>query len=162
MTIEEKIEELYNYSLQLNNEHKIIDIGFVDDKLAERILNFTGLDLCGFVISMDNYGIIHSLEKHGNPITEVMRGQLNVTKEDFKLIPLILSEFDSVRHDIKYTKNSNISRESLVFEKKIGNRFFVAKEIRKIVKADKSNRLVFHTLYIRKTTSDLEIKSGLL
>jgi hypothetical protein len=62
MTIEQKIEELYNYSLEILNEHKIIDIGFVDDKLGERILKETGLDICGFVISMDNYGILHSLQ----------------------------------------------------------------------------------------------------
>ena len=52
------IEDLYELAVNnLTNEHVMLDLGIIDDELATRIFAETGVDLRGFVISIDNYGI---------------------------------------------------------------------------------------------------------
>jgi hypothetical protein len=121
MEIEIQIENLYQAALSLQNEHIVVDIGIIDQNLASRIKDSIGLDFTGYVISIDNYSIKHTLEKHGNPIIEARRGQLNITKEDFLLLPKLIFEFDKVCIDVKVNNIKQTNRESLIFEKTIGN-----------------------------------------
>jgi hypothetical protein len=75
MTIEEKIVELYEFTLNNSaNEYRRLDIGVVDKNLAEVIRNLTEIDVTDFVITIDSYSIVHTLERHGNPIKEAKRG----------------------------------------------------------------------------------------
>jgi len=150
MDIEKQIELLYESVLSLQNDHLIIDIGIVDHALAGRIKKCTGEDLTGYLITIDNYSIKHTLEKHGNPITEAKRGQLNITKDDFLLLPKLIFEFDKVYIDVKVNKIKHTKRESLIFEKTIDNTYFVVKEIRTVIKKGKVNRIILQTMYKRK------------
>jgi len=153
MTIFDQIETLYQSALSLQNDYLIVDIGVVDETFAERIKKSTGFDFTGYVISIDNYSIKHILEKHGNPIREAKRGQISITKEDFLLLPKLLFEFDSVKYDVKIKNINHTKRESLIFEKTIGDTYFVVKEIRTVSKKGKVNKITLQTMYKRKALS---------
>lgn len=81
----------------------------------ERIKADTGFDLEGFERILDNYGVRHTMKKHGNPKAEAARGQIAVTLDDFALIPLITAEPDRVFHD----GQNKIGRDVIVFCKAI-------------------------------------------
>ena len=79
MTIEEKIEALYEFTLNnLDNQHKRIDIGIVNKELGIFIFNQTNIDVTDYIITIDSYSIIHTLERHGNPVKEAKQGQIAV------------------------------------------------------------------------------------
>ena len=58
-----------------SNKHYMLDIETVSDTLAERIRLEIGIDLEGFLISIDNYGIRHTMERHGDAMLESKQGQ---------------------------------------------------------------------------------------
>jgi hypothetical protein len=147
MTIEEQIDELYDFALNnIENEYRRLDLFVVNQELGTRIKHLTGIDITEFIVTLDTYSILHTLERHGNPVKEAKRGQLGVQKHHFKEILEVLLEPDSVTYNIR----SN--RESLIFEKKKGDQYFVIKEIRSVTKKGKQNRLVLQTFYIQKKT----------
>lgn len=131
--ITKKIEQIYQSALSLNNEHVIIDLLKIDTETALKIYTETGKDYTNYCISIDNYSVKHTLEKHGNPIKEAKRGQVHITKEDFMLIPEIIINFDTVRYELRGEK------ESLIFEKNINDTYFVIKEVRTVSKKGKKN-----------------------
>ena len=51
-----------------------------------RILQSTGYMVEGFVISIDNYSIQHTLKRHGDELLKAAHGQKAVMVDDFKLI----------------------------------------------------------------------------
>ena len=56
--------------------------------------------------------IRHIKKKHGS--NETARGQVDITPDDFAMIPLILNEFDKAEHDItdqKGNKKTTFSKE---------------------------------------------------
>ena len=64
--------------------------------------------------------IRHIKKKHGS--NEAPRGQVNITPEDFALIPLILNEFDKVDHEITDRKGN----KKLLFQKNCGDMAYIA------------------------------------
>jgi phage-Barnase-EndoU-ColicinE5/D-RelE like nuclease3 len=148
-----QINELYDECLN-NFEpfHRKLDLLEIPESLVARIFIETNLDLSGFWICIDNFGILHTLEKHGSPVSEAKRGQVAVEKEDFITMIDVCLNADLI-------KNIGLSNHSknpiLQFEKKINNRIFVVKEVRLITskKKNKINRLVFHTMYKIKATN---------
>ena len=64
--------------------------------------------------------IRHIKKKHGS--NETARGQVNITPEDFTLIPLVLNEFDKVDHGIIDRKGN----KKLLFQKNCGDMVYVA------------------------------------
>jgi len=64
--------------------------------------------------------IRHIKKKHGN--NEAERGQINITPEDFALIPFVLNEFDKIEHDLT-DKNGN---KKLLFEKNCEGLVYIA------------------------------------
>ena len=149
MTIEEKIDELYEFTLNnVDNQYKRLDIGVVDKDLASLIQNLTEIDVTNYVITIDSYSIIHTLERHGNPIKEAKRGQIGIEKHHFREVLDVILNPDNVRYETKHNK------VSLIFEKDKGDKYYVVKEIRQVVKSRKTNRLVLQTFYIRKKRSE--------
>ena len=147
MTIEEQIEALYDLAVNnLANEYKRIDIGVINQELGVLISRLTNVDVTDYVLTIDSYSIIHTLERHGNPIKEAKRGQIGIQKHHFIEILEVILAPDIVRYDVKN------NRASLIFEKDKGDRYFVVKEIRQVVKSRKKNRLVLQSFYIRKKT----------
>ena len=82
---------------------------------AGRILDETGFDLSGYSHVLDNYGVRHTLKKHGNETVEEKRGQIAVTLADFPIIPRITDDPDRVFADGK----NKVGRDVIVFAKVI-------------------------------------------
>jgi phage-Barnase-EndoU-ColicinE5/D-RelE like nuclease3 len=150
------INDLYDECLNnLEPFHRKVDLFEIPESLVLRMLLETNIDLKGFWICIDNFGIIHTLEKHGNPISEAKRGQVAVEKEDFITLIEVCLNADSIKN-IGFSNHSK--NPILQFEKKINDRIFVVKEVRLItsLKKKKRNRLVFHTMYKIKATNYLQ------
>jgi hypothetical protein len=147
-----QIEALYEFALNnSHNEYQVVDMFIIEPALAQRILEETGVDVAGFVVSIDNYSILHTLLRHGNPVKEALHGQIAVTKADFMQIPDILSSPDKIMFDVK-KQGKEMVKETLVFTKEVEHCYFVLKEIRRVIKKGKINRLILQTMYIRKKT----------
>jgi hypothetical protein len=146
-TIDEQIEELYELAVNSqDNPFKRMDIGVVDETLGHLIFQQTNVDVTGYILTLDTFSIIHTLERHGNPIREARRGQLGIQKHHFLEILEVIQNPDLVRSDVKRNKTS------LIFEKDKGDRYFVIKELREVKKSRKKNRLVLQSFYIKKQT----------
>ncbi len=134
------------------NEHIMLDLEVVGDELAAKILAATGVDVAGFVISVDNYGIRHAMERHGDGQTEGGRNQVALQVSDFNIAIEIVQSAANMRYDFRGKLGHPNLRESIVFDEKIsGNQYFVSMEVRQVRKRGKTNRLVFQTMYIKKS-----------
>lgn len=82
--LKNKIYELYDDCVNsIEPFHRKLDLFIVPDELAQRILEETDIDVAGHWVCLDNYGILHALEHHGNPVSESKRRQIAIMKEDF-------------------------------------------------------------------------------
>jgi len=146
------IGDLYELACNtMTNKHIIIDLGVVEYKMGAKILSKSGIEVTGFVISIDTYGIRHAVERHGDSKTELTRGQVPVQKSDFFIALEIVLESDNLRYDFRGNLNHSNLKESIVFDKKINDyHYFVSMEVRRVVKRGKHSRLVFQTMYIKK------------
>ena len=145
--IKDKINALYDACLESTTHfHVKIDVCMVPEELAIMVMTTTNIDISNHLITIDNYGIIHTLQQHSNPITEAKRGQVAIEREDFiRWLEVVLYP-DEVKH-LGDTKRTNLPL--LQFEKIIENRKIVVKEVRTVQssKKQKVSRLVFHTMY---------------
>jgi hypothetical protein len=145
------IEELFVLtSNNKTNEHIILDLEIINDELVDKIRNEIGIDFTGFVISIDNYSIKHTLHRHSDEKTEKSLGQVAIVKEDFDLLQLIVNEADRIIYDPRRKSEKSPIIETLVFEKKINDFYYVLKEVRRVSKKGKINRLVLQTMYKTK------------
>jgi hypothetical protein len=129
------INDLFDFTFDNpNNEHRIIDLGIIEVGLAEKIKNATEIDVKGFVISIDNYGIKHAFERHGNNDIENRRGQKAIEKRDFEQFLFILNNAETIRYDFRGEHGKPTLKESLVFSKTLDYQYFIALEIRKVTK----------------------------
>jgi len=71
-------------------------------------------------VFLTDSGIRHIKKKHGS--NESARGQIDITPEDFALIPLILNEFDKAEHEITDKKGN----KKLLFQKRHENITYIA------------------------------------
>jgi hypothetical protein len=147
MTLEDLFELAFN---KLTNEHIMLDLLTIDHGLGAKILAETGIDVTGFIISIDTYGIRHAIERHGDEKKEATKGQVALNKAAFHSLFLVLSEPESITFDPRKRSPSSTVVETLIFEKQIIDYHYVFKEIRRVKKKGKSNRLVFQTMFITK------------
>lgn len=142
-----EIDQLYEACVSnTKGFHLKIDICIAPDYLVEQVFQMTDLNISNHWITIDNFGIIHTLQQHSNPITEAKRGQIAIEKNDFfDLIDVVL--FPDIIKRIGQTNRTNLPL--LQFEKTIQSKKIVVKEIRTITstKKKKISRLVFHTMY---------------
>lgn len=79
-----KIYELYEECINsIEPFHRKLDLFIVPENLAKKIFDETNIDVSGHWVCIDNFGVTHALEHHGNPVSEGKRGQIAVIKEDF-------------------------------------------------------------------------------
>ena len=64
--------------------------------------------------------IRHIKKKHGSK--EVARGQVDITPDDFALIPFVLNEFDKAEHDL----TDKLGNKKLLFQKNCGDMVYIA------------------------------------
>jgi hypothetical protein len=145
--IRQKIYELYDDCISsLEPFHRKLDLFIVPDNLAERIKEATEMDVSGHWVCLDNYGVTHALEHHGNPVSEGKRGQVAVEKEDFITMLEVFLQPDEIQ-TVGTSRQTRLPM--LQFVKTIDNKVFVVKEVRTVTskKKNKVSRLVFHTMY---------------
>lgn len=145
--IRQKIYELYDDCISsLEPFHRKLDLFIVPDNLAERIKDATEMDVSGHWVCLDNYGVTHALEHHGNPVSEGKRGQIAVEKEDFITMLEVFLQPDEIQ-TVGTSRQTRLPM--LQFVKTIDNQVFVVKEVRTVTskKKNKVSRLVFHTMY---------------
>lgn len=119
--------------------------------LVEKVQDATGIDIHGHWAGTDNFGILHTLEQHGNPLTEARRGQIAVEKEDFAKAPDVFLQPDEIKI-AGATKRTNLPL--IQFTKIMEDKKFVIKQVRTISsnKKRKVSRIVLHTRYKVKAT----------
>jgi len=71
-------------------------------------------------IFLTDSDIRHIRKKHGK--NEPDRGQVNITPDDFALIPLVLNEFDKVEHDF----TDKMGNKKLLFQKNCEGMVYIA------------------------------------
>jgi hypothetical protein len=106
--------------------------------ISEEIINLIkplGIDISHFEHELDNYGIKHSLDRHG-------KDSLPVTKDDFYKIPEILSSPDQVT----YVGTSGIGTHLIEYRKAFNGTTYYLEEIRTGRKT-----LSLKTLYKKET-----------
>lgn len=96
------------------------DFGELSPETVERIREKTNLDLSGYVHTLDSYGIIHG-ENHHAGEREVLRGQVPITRDDWKLTNEVVNNFDDVSLKAALSDEGN---QVLEFKKKIGDNVF--------------------------------------
>ncbi len=101
-----------------------INLGTVDNKIAEFIQKTVRLDMKEFTHGVDNYALHHTLRKH-------KYDQIPLVPEDFTKIDIILKNPNTIRyegktkqglHAFKYTKRLNDTIYYYVEEVRTGNR----------------------------------------
>ena len=145
--IKDDIYQLYEDCLNnLQPFHRKLDLFIVPSDIVEMVKEHTDIDLTNHWVCIDNFGIIHTLEQHGNPITEAKRGQIAVEKEDFIHFLDVFLQPDEIKL-VGQTKRTALPL--IQFEKNVGDKKIVVKEVRTVtsIKKKKINRLVFHTMY---------------
>jgi len=140
--VKKEIKNLVQKALTGSNKHMELTINYLPKYQAQIIEKIIGIDLNGVSRSIDTYGIKHTIKEHGSERTELARGQLPVNIDDFELIPEILKT-----DIVKYGGKNSLKQDVFVFERRIGNLYFVVEAVRF---SKKGNKLVFQTLYKRK------------
>jgi len=143
--IEKFVEETLNDE---KNELKIIDLGKIEEKFYQRILDETEEDLNGFLISIDSYSIRHSLNRHGLD-KEQNNTQLPIDETDFSELIEVVFEADIILKDEKKGK------QSIIFHKEKQTTLIAIFEIRRITskKKKKVSRIMLQTLYKKKPST---------
>ncbi len=109
-----------------SNEEKEISLGKVTLEDSERIKEATGINVAGYERKLYNYEVKHTMNTHGNKKTEAARGQIAVTKEDFSLIPEIVSSASN----IVSAEKTKIGTDAITYAKTIKDQIFYVEEIR--------------------------------
>lgn len=136
--IENKIFNLANKKL-ISNKVEKVNIGPVEQKVIDTVKNATGMDIKGYKHDVDNYGLHHALKKHGND-------SMPLKKEDFKLIPDIIKNYDKIIYEGKTQKGLGL--DAFKYIKRYNGTTYVIEEVR-----TGSKTLSFKTMYKTKTPS---------
>ena len=145
--IKQQIYDLYDESISsIEPFHYKIDLFIVPSELAHNIKEKTDIDVSNHWVCIDNYGIIHTMEHHGNERSEAKRGQIAIGKEDFITMIEVFLYPDEIKK-MGVTRHNNLP--ILQFVKKMDDKIFVVKEVRTTTsrKENKISRLVFQTMY---------------
>jgi hypothetical protein len=90
----------------------------VKGKLHTELSRLLGKDIK--TVFLTDSDIRHIKKKHSH--SEFGRGQVDITPDDFALIPLVLNEFDKVEHDL----TDKMGNKKLIFQKKCNGMVYVA------------------------------------
>ncbi len=78
-------------------QHKL-SLGKLSTEEVEQIKEQTGFDLTDYEHFLENFGIKHTINQHGNAKKEALRGQIGITIDDFEKIKDILENPDAISH----------------------------------------------------------------
>jgi hypothetical protein len=117
--------------LEPPKQNSVIDLGFVTPEGAAHLNTlFRGagvdLDVSGFRHTVDTYAAQHSFTRHGSAASEVPRGQIPLTADDWASIPDVLATPDLVR----YLGRTSVGRESIGYWKRVDGHILYVEEVR--------------------------------
>lgn len=122
-----ELESLIEQTFNDHNSNNYVTYGKTTLK-QENDAKKEGFDIVGYTHIVDGANLRHIINHHGTERTEKPRGQLPIEKEDFHLIPKILSQYD------KMTISPSTEKQPLnhiVYEKKMDNNIvFYVEEVR--------------------------------
>lgn len=127
---------------------KWIDYDEVTPKASKDILSITGINVDGFVHSIDESAINHSYNRHGDR-NEQRQDQEPITEKDFRLLPEVVSEYDSIEPGRK-GKNAHI-----LYKKRINGDIFFVEEVR-----TGRRKLSAVTIYKKKATDTPRVENN--
>ena len=136
------IDNLINTSLSDTSSKASLNVGKPSPKLLTDARK-NGLNVGGFNHEVNSDSIRHINTGHGEG--ERLRGQVDITSEDFKKIPDIISDYDSVIFDaptrqglqtIRYTKNFPDGTTYYLEEVRTGRKTLTTKTMYKMDNAD--------------------------
>ena len=133
-------EDIINYAKDIKNKKNTFNkmyLGKIKEKVSDYIKNKLGINVDNYNISLNKNGIEHSINHHSSE-SELLRGQVPITEEDFKNIPTIINEADSITRGYDTTNN----KPSITFEKNIGGNNVVVTYV-----SDKHHNLELQTMY---------------
>ncbi len=99
-------------------------------------------DLSGYNFQIDMYAIRHIFKEHTNAKKEESRGQVVISESDILLVFDVLNQPDLFFYDGK----SRLGKDIFVFQKLIGNRYVIIKEVR-----EEKKKISLHSMRIFKT-----------
>ena len=114
----ENAEQLKNFVEKARSDKNYVSkiyFGTVDDSLAEEIMNETGYDFRGKNVTLRADNVRKIFKDHGTEATEAPRGQRPVTAEDFRKIPEVIGNPDSI------SEGEYKGRSAVEFKKTIDN-----------------------------------------
>ena len=68
----------------------------VTKRTAERIQHLISINVSDYVHQLDEAGIRHILKEHGNPASEIPRGQIPIQNDDFKRLTDVVNTWDEL------------------------------------------------------------------
>ena len=111
---EKDINEFIKTSRNVFSSNSKLYYGKLDKETSYKIKSVFDKDIFGFNLSLPLNSVKHIFKKHGNTFKEISKGQCPVRNYDFKLLPFIISNFDSLKVS-KYLTNFN--NQVLIFKK---------------------------------------------
>jgi hypothetical protein len=99
-------------------------------------------DLSGYNFQIDMYAIRHIFKEHTDAKKEESRGQIVINESDILLVFDVLNQPDLFFYDGK----SRLGKDIFVFQKLIGNRYVIIKEVR-----EGKKKIALHSMRIFKT-----------
>ena len=124
----------------INDNSMEITFGPVSNDWAARVKTGTGLDVSGYVRSVDTDNLRHSHNKHGVG-REKTKGQVPVTGDDYALVPTVIEDFD----DIILRPAKGARPASITFSKRFNGNIIVVETVR-----TKARRLTFKSMWKKK------------
>jgi hypothetical protein len=119
-------------------------IGPVNQLEIDLVKKELNLDISDYSHTVDRSEINHAKNRHGTQSIEAKLGQIAITDDDFKLIPYVIADPDSIEYSGKNEKGLDAIKYKKAFN---GTTIFV-EEIRTGKK-----ELAFNTMYKKKTGS---------
>lgn len=142
----DELADLYEASFDNKNAEKKVVIGELSEHTIKKIKEATGKDFKGYKIEVKASEIKHTIKMHGKAQERFSNQKPIDDVEEFLMYPIVINNCDTVEFQPKGLKNK--FNDTLVFTKKIGNKYFVVNEI-----FNKSKVLRYKTMYIKKPST---------
>ena len=128
--------EMYDLAAKKQTQpHDWRDYAQVGEEEAKQIAEKTGMDVKGYLHTIEPDAILHALHQHEH---DPRSGQLPITRSDIEAIPAIIAHPDNV----KAAGKTDVGRDALRYQKRVNGHVFVVEE-----KRDKHARLALTTIY---------------
>jgi phage-Barnase-EndoU-ColicinE5/D-RelE like nuclease3 len=139
--LKKQLEALINLAKSDVNTNETI-VFEANPEILEQMSKQFEKDLSGYNFQIDMYAIRHIFKEHTDAKKEESRGQIVINESDILLVFDVLNQPDLFFYDGK----SRLGKDIFVFQKLIGNRYVIIKEVR-----EGKKKIALHSMRIFKT-----------